>query len=73
VKLEEARTPEDLNRLVEESVTRSVRRAWKRGYESGVVTGRAIAFGEPLPQSILEYLQVCLVDTLEDALEDAES
>jgi hypothetical protein len=66
VKLEEARTPEDFNRLLEESVTRSIRRAWKRGYESGVIAGRAIASGEPLPDSVMSYLITCLDDELEN-------
>jgi hypothetical protein len=73
MKLEEARTPEDLDRFLEEFVTKSTRKTWLRGYESGVVAGRAVALGEPLPPSILDYLQVCLVDTLEDTLEDADS
>jgi hypothetical protein len=66
VNLEEARTPEDLNRVLEESVTRSIRKAWKRGYESGVVTGKAIASGEPLPDSVMTYLITCLDDELEE-------
>jgi hypothetical protein len=66
MKLEEARTPEDFNRILEESVTRSIRKAWKRGYESGVVTGKAIASGEPLPDNVMTYLNSCLDDELED-------
>jgi hypothetical protein len=66
MRLEEARTPEDLNRVLEESVTRSIRNAWKRGYESGVVTGKAIASGAPLPDNVMSYLISCLDDELED-------
>jgi hypothetical protein len=70
MRLEEAKTSEDLDRFLEEFVTKSIRKTWLRGYESGVVTGKALATGEPLPPTIFQYLMASL-EVIE--IEEAES
>jgi hypothetical protein len=72
VKLEDAQTPEDLDRFLDQFVQRSIRKTWLRGYSSGVIAGKAIALGEPMPPSILQYLMATLDDSLDESLEDEE-
>ena len=62
MKLSEARTEADLDRIVEEHAERTIRKAWCLGFAAG----RRAALGEPVATAAAERIKACLEDLEEE-------
>jgi hypothetical protein len=69
LKMPEIQPGDDLDEIMGDLIRRGLKTAWRRGFESGVVTDKAAAQGEPLPPAVDEYLNG-LAEDEEEVTED---